>query len=268
MRIPVSVLSTIAVAIAWTAIAAGFIWFLIRPLAEEAVLENQAASMHMVASYAVNLVESSLDERTALLESAAQNIVARPSEGEVTLRNVLERRPDALTARIHSAQVSDELLIQSTRRTGPYPEIPDTEWATYGRSDSTFISFVDTPLCDSALVATKTRFHLRNNEFTLTMFWDAGDICRILSRLPAGDGTLVSVNAGTDIRWKNWRPDSISLIDRQRIREPFHKAPLELDVAVPTSSVIARIRQSLWSMIALVLISAIVPGIRRLRKPR
>jgi hypothetical protein len=267
MSIRTTLTSAIAFTILWTILIAGIVWFVVRPLAERAVLDDQAASMHRVAAYAVSLVEASLADRTALSDEAARHLALRPSEGESVLRAILERRPDALSARVHSPQVPDQLLIQSLRRSSATSDPPEAEWIPYGGSDSTAIAFAAASTPDSMTLVSRTRFRLHGNDFVLTMAWNATDLVRILSRLPAGDGALVSINAGTEIRWKNWRADAVSLIERERIREPFRDARLELDVAAPTAAAVGRVRGSMGIIILLLAAVSLLPAWRRFQHP-
>ena len=252
----------------WILLVMGLIWFLARPFMEQAVLSRQADESHAVAAYAVSLVETSLNGRVGLMERTARTVIQHPTEAAVVLQNLLDEHPDILQARIHSPEAPDELVVNHPRQSGSIPEFLPGSWLTYGPWDSSRVAFTPIATGDSMVLGTETMITLRGHPFFFTMVWDAEDIGRILTRLPGGSDPIVSITTARGTIWKSWNPDSVSLVDRQVIRERFTKMQAQLTLAASTSALTREVRQGTTFLLLLVLVVVVIPGIPALLRRR
>jgi hypothetical protein len=124
------------------------------------------------------------------------------------------------------------------------------------------------PAGDSLVIATRAFFPIRGRQFMLTILWDASDLQRVLSTVPAGPDHRVRVTSARGTLVDGSRPGAPSGEDQQTVRVPFHHLSADLTISASTGPLTTPIRHLVLLLLAAAILIVILPAAIALGRSR
>lgn len=170
----------------FAAFSISVMWFVVRPLYEQKVVEERTTIVQQIQHFAIHSVDKEIEQWIDIIQYIAWNTQTRPADISVLMRQQIAFDTSLIQIIIASEQLTDEYVVTNAARAG-FSFVPKNDvWVQREKDSSLSILWTRDSASAVSILGIRKFFLIGKDIYSITMFADSRQILSQLSNLPIG----------------------------------------------------------------------------------
>ncbi len=246
----------------FAAISIFVLWFLVRPLYEDQIVEERSTVVQQLQHYALRNADEQLRRWIDVALYLSWNLQHRPSDTDVLMRQQIAFDTAVVQIVVSSPNLQDEFVVTSSLYPNAEIRTDESDWLPYDRDSSVLLMWRFDSVSSHSYFGVRKSLTVNDDPLTVTLYTDARPLLQQLASVPIGTDVVVQIRTARGRLFRTAPIEFPELPAKNRnvtaVRDVttgdtewklftslFSAVPAELIIGIPTATIVAPAQQLL-----------------------